>query len=234
MQIEVYCGAGIKDAIAHAIKTAEEFCETVEFEFNGVAVTVASDSDSSLIYRDWRRGMSGFHEGVVGPYPPAELSLEQRTNDAEIDAANKRRQKAAEAAYRQKQEEARTHLHAALQTAPEFAVRDVEAWNKWQASNQDDYGKGVIDFAQRWARLMQKRMADGEDLGSVVDDCAKLADVDGITGMYGAAVSVLATCWEHGEELRRWHNLKTQLNDEGERANASGGVLNPAILSTGT
>jgi hypothetical protein len=42
---------------------------------------------------------------------------------------------------------------------------------------------------------------------------------------------VLASCWEHGEELRRWHNLKTQIRDEGEKANESGGVLNPALLN---
>ena len=49
--------------------------------------------------------------------------------------------------------------------------------------------------------------------------------------MYGAAVFVLATCWEHGEELRRWHNVVTQIGTEGEEANKNGGVLNPALLS---
>ena len=49
--------------------------------------------------------------------------------------------------------------------------------------------------------------------------------------MYGCAVSALGLFWEHGEELRQWHNLKTQIKDEGEKANASGGVLNPALLT---
>jgi len=34
--------------------------------------------------------------------------------------------------------------------------------------------------------------------------------------MYGAAVAILSKVWKHGEELRRWHNLKTQIGDEGE------------------
>jgi hypothetical protein len=51
--------------------------------------------------------------------------------------------------------------------------------------------------------------------------------------MYGCAVSILAKCWQHGDQLRRWHNLKTQIRDEGERANESGGVLNPALLNIG-
>jgi len=31
--------------------------------------------------------------------------------------------------------------------------------------------------------------------------------------------------------LRKWHNIKTQIGNEGEKANASGGVLNPALLN---
>lgn len=49
--------------------------------------------------------------------------------------------------------------------------------------------------------------------------------------MIGMAVSMLVQCWEHGKQLRRWHNLETQIGDEGEKANALGGVLNPAVLN---
>jgi len=52
--------------------------------------------------------------------------------------------------------------------------------------------------------------------------------------MYGWAVSFLASFWKYGEELRRWHNLDTQLGDEGEQANKEkGATLNPALLSIG-
>ena len=56
---------------------------------------------------------------------------------------------------------------------------------------------------------------------STVACCAKeashLADSEGITGfMYGCAVSMLAQCWKHGEELRRWHNKDTQIGTEGD------------------
>lgn len=74
--------------------------------------------------------------------------------------------------------------------------------------------------------------------GATVIDCAKAAsheaDVEAITGfMYGCAVSILAKAWKHGDELRRWHNLDTQIGTEGEAANASGGTLNPALLTIG-
>lgn len=42
-----------------------------------------------------------------------------------------------------------------------------------------------------------------------------------------------ASVWEHGEELRRWHNIKYQIRDEGAKANETGAVINPAIISIG-
>jgi hypothetical protein len=48
--------------------------------------------------------------------------------------------------------------------------------------------------------------------------------------MYGCAVSTLSETWKFGEELRRWHNIDTQIHHEGEAANERGGVLNPAVL----
>jgi hypothetical protein len=78
-------------------------------------------------------------------------------------------------------------------------------------------------------------MVDGSSLEQIAEQASHDADVAGITGfMYGAAVAVLADCWEHGEELRRWHNLDSQIGNEGEKANESGSVLNPALLNIDT
>jgi len=112
-------------------------------------------------------------------------------------------------------------------------VRNQEAWDKWKASNQDGYGKACVTYAERWADLMEKRIMDID--GSRLEDIAKQAshdaDTEGITGfMYGAAVSMLAQAWEHGETLRRWHNLDTQIGNEGAEANEKGSTLNPALL----
>lgn len=114
-------------------------------------------------------------------------------------------------------------------------VSDESAWQKWRENNTDGYGSAVIRYAERWADVMEKRMREaGAPLGKVAKQASHDADTEGITGfMYGAAVAVLATSWEHGEELRRWHNLDTQIGDEGARANATGGVLNPAMFNVG-
>jgi hypothetical protein len=119
----------------------------------------------------------------------------------------------------------------------EFSIKEGqrEAWQRGLDLNSDAYGRRCYTYAAEWARLMEKVMAEH---GGTVAQCAKttshLADTDGITGfMYGAAVSILADCWEHGEELRRWHNIETQIGTEGEKANETGGVLNPALLVIG-
>ena len=111
-------------------------------------------------------------------------------------------------------------------------VSNQEAWDEWLAGNQDPYGKAVMEYAERWAGLMESRLAGGAELEDIAKDTSHEADTEGITGfMYGAAVSTLASCWEHGDALRRWHNLDTQIGNEGEMANEGGGTLNPALLT---
>lgn len=129
-----------------------------------------------------------------------------------------------------------------------------QEYTKYVADNsKDGYSRGVVDFAEQWAALMEARIAEletGNLAYGVVGEHARVtgfaeavqpqalshkADTDGITGfMYGCAVQGLAHFWKHGEILRRWHNLDTQIRDEGEKANTSGGTLNPALLSLGS
>ena len=102
-------------------------------------------------------------------------------------------------------------------------------------NSEDEYCKGIVDYGALWAKLMEDRLAQGVSIEECADNTSHDADTDGITGfMYGCAVSALAHFWKHGEALRQWHNLKTQIGDEGEKANKSGGVLNPALLTIDT
>lgn len=107
-----------------------------------------------------------------------------------------------------------------------------EMWEAGLAKNQDPYGKAVYRFASEWATRMESAIAAGETVEECAERTSREADDEGITGfMYGGAVSMLSHWWVHGEQLRRWHNLGTQLGAEGEDANANGGVLNPAIVN---
>ncbi len=101
-------------------------------------------------------------------------------------------------------------------------------------NSTDGYSKCVVDYGERWADLMEQKLAEGAPLESFAENTSHDADTDGITGfMYGCAVHALAQFWEHGETLRIWSNLKEQYGTEGEKANANGGVLNPALLNIG-
>ncbi|MFA6270740.1 MAG: hypothetical protein WC657_06070 [Candidatus Paceibacterota bacterium] len=111
-----------------------------------------------------------------------------------------------------------------------FSISDPAKWQEFITS-QDSYRRACCAYAARWANLMEQRMADGAALEDVADKASNDADTDGMTGFgYGVTVAILASVWEHGEALRRWHNHNVQLGDEGDRANESGGVINPALL----
>jgi hypothetical protein len=114
-------------------------------------------------------------------------------------------------------------------------LKDKDGWSKTVENNKDAYGSGVIRYCERWANMMEERIGDGEKIETFAKQTSHDADTEGITGfMYGCAVSILSQVWEHGEELRRWHNIETQIGSEGEEANKSGGVLNPALLNIGS
>jgi hypothetical protein len=103
-------------------------------------------------------------------------------------------------------------------------VKDEEKYQDWKAKNTDGYGAGIFRFAENWANLMEKEIEAGAEVKDIAERLEREADTEGITGyMYGAAVNVLALCWEHGEELRKWHNDEYKYSGEG--------VVNPAIVN---
>ena len=114
-------------------------------------------------------------------------------------------------------------------------LRDEKTWKKYVEVNRDDpYGRRCVTYAEEWAELMERKISEGAKLEDIAKSTSHEADTDGITGfMYGMAVSMLSRCWQDGERLRRWHNIDTQIKDEGEKANEKGTVLNPAIINIG-
>lgn len=140
--------------------------------------------------------------------------------------------------YAQRQREQAEFNRQAAQAAEEgilpFGVRNQDGWDRTVAANTDGYGACGIRFAARWANYMEREIATGAKLEDVAKRTSHEADKEGITGfMYGCAVSILSQVWEHGEQLRCWHNRHEQIGNEGDRANEAGGVLNPAILTVG-
>lgn len=225
----------IIDTIKEMIRLAKKGNFTAKQKLNGVTVLVNGDSNAELIFRDQQRAQSGYIEGEVGPNSKAELTAEDKANDKRVEAENERKRQKSQAAYEKKARAHREKVEAKLANAPAIKLADEAGWQKFKEYNsQDGYGGAVVTYSERWARLMQVEMANEKKLEDVADAASHEVDLEGITGfMHGCAVSTLAACWKYGDQLRRWHNLNTQLGNEGEKANESSGVLNPALLSIG-
>lgn len=228
IQLEVLTGGEIKASIREAIALADEGRCLVEFEFNGVKVRVAGNSDSSLIYRDWDRTMSGYIKGVVGPRPKPSLSRKELASDARIAAAKEAKRVERAAAQNKLDEEKRLAIEDKLAMAPAMEIGNEENWIVCRQKNPDGYGKAILDYAERWARLMQLEMVKGKSVEAVAGETSFTADLEGVTGfMHGAAVATLVGCWKYGEDLRRWHNAKYGVSAD------KPGVVNPAVLVIG-
>jgi hypothetical protein len=234
-KLDFYFGT-IHSAIDQAIAESAACGEQCQFEFNGVTVVVAGDSNAELIYRDWDRGMRRYigKNPTIGPYPKAELSAEEIASDAAIRAEHERLSAIRQEEYAKAARDKKKLLEGALSVAGPIELANEAGWKTFVEANKDGYGGRVVRYAEEWARLMQTRIANGETIPQCAQELSHLADDDGITGfMYGCAVSVLSKTWKHGEALRRWHNKETQIGTEGDKANESGGVLNPALLNIG-
>lgn len=194
--LEAMPGEHVSDVAEKMVALARESDDEVTADFNGITLTARADSCATTIAADYSAECSRRHEAYV--------------NSDEY----KRRQREAE----EKQRQQDLLLQGALSVAPEhLTLKDAEGWRKAVESNTDGYGSAVIRYAERWARLMESRLMGGESIASSAEQMSHLADNEGITGfMYGCAVSILSSVWIHGEELRRWHNLATQLGHEGE------------------
>ena len=120
----------------------------------------------------------------------------------------------------------------------EFTRRPEEEdhWQQCVQNNSDQseggYGFAILRYLSKWAQLMEHALAEGKELKDIWESTSREADTEGITGfMYNMAVQILVGCWINGEDLRKLHNLRHQIRNEGEEANEKGTVLNTAILN---
>lgn len=102
---------------------------------------------------------------------------------------------------------------------------------EWQRTvninRYSDYGYAVILATIAVIKELDDTDRTPEQAFTAIDDL-------GLTGfMAGAAAQQVSYFHPRGEEFRTWYNLKTQIRDEGVKANASGSILNPALLVLG-
>jgi hypothetical protein len=207
MKYEPLIGEHVSETAEAMVALAIKHGETVTAEFNDVPLTATPSSS------------------------PEEITQAYSKHCAESRAAY-----LASPEYAESQKMMR--LEDLLAKAPgSLTVTDAAMWQSWVDANTDGYGAAIMNYTQLWGRIMEGAIASGETITQCAKRCSHDADVDGITGDgygYGCAVKMLSQVWVHGEDLRRWHNKDTQIGTEGDEANESGGVLNPAVLSITT
>lgn len=105
-------------------------------------------------------------------------------------------------------EKARSFAH---QPIKEYARVENSNMQESFDRNTDLYAKNtVMRYTANWASKMEERMAAGEKLEDIAAETSSEAfDEELKSFMYVYAVDLLAQSWEHGEELRQWHNLET-------------------------
>ena len=206
-------GNFIPELIKRMIALMETRSGTVAAELNGIEVVV-KDGDTVEERWAWMQAEQErkYQAYIATPEYKERCRLSEITHDKKV-----------------------AETKAAFEIAPErMSVSDPEAWKKCVEANSDGYGSATVRYAEKWARIMEGWMSKGLTVAEGADMASQLADDEGITGlMYGCAVSILSEMWEHGEALRLWHNKKTQIGTEGDKANETGGVLNPALLNIG-
>lgn len=209
IKLEGEMGEHISDAAQRAIDLARPG-SPVELEFNDITITVWHTLSASDVCAEYDRISNARRDAYLAS--PEYAASRQK-------AEEKERQRAAEFA-------------AAMEKAPAtLSLRDPAAWAKSvEVNSADPYSNAVTRYAEAWARVMEGMMAGGATLLECADKASHIADTEGITGfMYGCAVQILARCWVHGDELRRWHNWKHGVTEE----KAKGGTVNPAVMTVG-
>lgn len=109
-------------------------------------------------------------------------------------------------------------------------MKNQKDWDEWVKKNDDPYGKACVDVA----RGVMKILDNGEpfDCHGIISQANKDTEAGGITGfMAGCVAQMVSHCHDRGENFRRQWNVDNQIQDEGDKANESGEVLNPALLN---
>lgn len=144
--------------------------------------------------------------------------IQRKADEWKKSPAGRRAQRAAQKRARKREQEAKKPLAS-------FSVKD-EGRTIWEESTHcsDDYIRDIVRFAARWANFMETAMKQGARLENIAGKTSSEADIEGMSGnSYAYAVKLLWTVWEHGEQLRLWHNA--QYGYEGD------GVINPARIT---
>lgn len=114
-------------------------------------------------------------------------------------------------------------------------IIETEKWEKSVEVNKDPYGGCCIDVAREAMRLLDTEEYKEFDTHKLICGADDNIKAGGITGfMAGCVASLISEVHSRGDEFRKKWNSDNQIGNEGDKANESGGVLNPAVLNVST
>lgn len=107
-------------------------------------------------------------------------------------------------------------------------------WNEIVEINKDSYGKCCVDVARQAMKILDDESGDF-DTHKIICQADDEVEAGGITGfMAGCVAQMVSQCHSRGEEFHRKWNKDNQIQDEGDKANEKGEILNPALLNIET
>jgi hypothetical protein len=216
------------DLFAHVADEAKKLSgndTVVNFEFNGIICRVDENTNLEWLYRDY------MNADTMGWKIIGTNCKKEYTEEIKAALIDRRRIEEEERAKSQMEFDAKCAKEKEQfeQTVSGIVaeISNMDEWNKGLNAQTSDYGKCIFEYAEGWAKLMQKEMQKGKTVSECAEETSHLLSFFGITGfMYGMAVSVLSQCWKYGEELRAWHNAKYGVSGKG--------TANPALLKIST
>ena len=98
-------------------------------------------------------------------------------------------------------------------------AKDQKAWEGALVANPADMYEGrILRFAEQWAERMEARMEWGEKLAEIAEETQNGTIIRLSGTQLCLAVVALAKHWEHGAELKAWHDKRRKAAREGECA----------------
>lgn len=114
-------------------------------------------------------------------------------------------------------------------------ITNTAVWEEYVEKNKDPYGGACVSVARSAMEILDE-LPEGEefDCHQLICQADEKSKASGITGfMAGCVASMISQCHSRGEQFRRKWNKDNQIQDEGDKANKEGGILNPALLVLG-
>lgn len=182
----------------------------IKFEFSGVTLIVTKENaNKNRIFSDWKAGLE------------ANAEKNRRNEEAWQKTAEGQKQLA-----QQRKKEAEV---LRIDETVEMEFKDEEGKKAWdnivEVNSSDPYGNKIIKYARRWAKYMQKLIAEGKKVVEIAEKTSYDCDLEGMSRYaYSCAVNALIQSWKYGEELRKWHN-----KDYGHKGDD---IVNPAVLTS--